>query len=199
MVQIYYYRWKRARIPPSSSSEPGEVSPLLPRVIRDPPQTSSVVIAIRYAGALGFVFATGVTAWWISNHSTSKHRPAPDHPSEGKLTWTIQILGWTSAVLYLSARLPQIAKNFKTRCEGLSPALFFFAIFGNVTYCLSIVAKSTDRQYLITNASWLAGSGLTVFLDLIVSVPYLRPFLFWISFVRSFASFSTIAQLKVVP
>jgi hypothetical protein len=61
------------------------------------------------------------------------------------------------------------AKNLQTRCEGLSPALFFFAIVGNVTYSLSIVAKSTERDYLITNASWLAGSALTVFLDFIVS------------------------------
>jgi len=166
MFQIYYYRWKKARIAPSS--EHGEASPLIPRNIRDPPQKSSAVIAFRYAGALAFVCATGIIAWWISNHRTSRHRTAPHPPSEGKLAWTIQILGWTSAVLYLGARLPQIAKNFKTRCEGLSPALFFFAIFGNVTYSCSILAKSTDRQYLITNASWLAGSGLTVFLDLIV-------------------------------
>jgi hypothetical protein len=66
------------------------------------------------------------------------------------------------------------AKNLQTQCEGLSPgtryvhtwrdaanvppALFFFAIVGNLTYSLSIIAKSTERDYLITNASWLAGA-----------------------------------------
>lgn len=82
-------------------------------------------------------------------------------------------------------------KNLKTRCEGLSPALFFFAIFGNVTYALSICAKSMDGKYLMINAGWLAGtlancrllistanrsisqftigSALTVFLDVFVS------------------------------
>lgn len=49
-------------------------------------------------------------------------------------------------------------KNSKTKCEGLSPAFFFFAMCGNITYSFSIVAKSTDWDYLITNASWLAGA-----------------------------------------
>jgi hypothetical protein len=30
---------------------------------------------------------------------------------------------------------------------------------GNITYSWSILAKSTDWDYLITNASWLAGAG----------------------------------------
>lgn len=48
-------------------------------------------------------------------------------------------------------------KNFTTRCEGLSPALFVFAITGNLTYAWSICAASMERDYLITNGSWLAG------------------------------------------
>ena len=55
-------------------------------------------------------------------------------------------------------------KNFKTRCEGLAPGLFLFAILGNATYSLSIVVVSTERSYLIRNASWLAGmESLVVF------------------------------------
>jgi hypothetical protein len=75
----------------------------------------------------------------------------------------------------LGARLPQIGKlhqlnskmhmltarclvkNLQTQCEGLSPAMFFFSIFGNVTFAMAILMKSTERNYLITNASWLAG------------------------------------------
>ncbi|KAJ6477360.1 PQ loop repeat-domain-containing protein [Mycena vitilis] len=161
MIQIYYYRWKKAR----SIAE--EETPLLPangESAQDivPPG----VLILRYTAALIFVCATGVLAWWI-NRNTEKTVEPPKQPSV-TVQWTIQILGWTSAVLYLGSRIPQIAKNFHTRCEGLSPALFFFAIVGNLTYSLSIIAKSTDRDYLITNASWLAGSALTVFFDLIV-------------------------------
>jgi len=164
MFQIYYYRWKRARSGPA----PHEDTPLLGNNTTEPSQNKvpTVVLVLRYAAALIFVFATGVLAWWISNN-TDKIEEPPKLPS-ATVQWTIQILGWTSAVLYLGSRVPQIAKNLQTRCEGLSPALFFFAIVGNVTYSLSIVAKSTERDYLITNASWLAGSALTVFLDFIV-------------------------------
>lgn len=31
-------------------------------------------------------------------------------------------------------------------------------MLGNVTYVSSICAKSMDREYLMTNASWLAGT-----------------------------------------
>ena len=51
----------------------------------------------------------------------------------------------------------KIVKNFQTRCEGLSLALFMFSIAGNVTYALSICAESMEKKHLIANASWLAG------------------------------------------
>ena len=49
-------------------------------------------------------------------------------------------------------------KNFETKCEGLSPGLFVFAISGNITYALSIVVASVEQQYLVRNGSWLAGT-----------------------------------------
>lgn len=85
-------------------------------------------------------------------------------------------------------------KNMTTRCEGLAPGLFLFAILGNGTYALSIVVASMERNYLIRNASWLAGivstygtkgddvltdavgSALTIFLDLIVRVVVIHAF-----------------------
>ncbi|KAJ7610683.1 hypothetical protein B0H17DRAFT_1118018 [Mycena rosella] len=166
MFQIYFYRWKRGR---SGRPTPHEETPLLlgdNDAETSQSKVSAVVVILRYAGALVFVIITGILAWWISSN-TDKTEAPPKHPS-ATIRWTVQILGWSSAVLYLGSRLPQIAKNVETRCEGLSPALFFFAIVGNLTYSLSILAKSMERDYLVTNASWLAGSALTVFLDLIV-------------------------------
>ncbi|KAJ7366954.1 PQ loop repeat-domain-containing protein [Mycena albidolilacea] len=162
LVQVYYYRSKRAR------RSPEEETPLLPgnNGGNSPDIVSTRVLILRYTAALIFVFTTGVLAWWISRNSEKTEEP-PKQPT-ATVDWTVQILGWSSAVLYLGSRIPQIAKNLQTQCEGLSPALFFFAIVGNLTYSLSIIAKSTEREYLILNASWLAGSALTVFLDLIV-------------------------------
>ncbi|KAM6494372.1 PQ loop repeat domain containing protein [Amanita muscaria] len=159
--QIYYYRWKR------SYSEPRreEQEPLLSTNEQPTEHTSATMIMIRYACATCFVLAVGVVAWWLSR--SNQYMAEPENPPMAP-DWLIQSLGWTSAVSYLGARIPQIFKNFKTRCEGLSPALFFFAILGNATYALSIFAKSMDPDYLMLNASWLAGSILTIFLDVLV-------------------------------
>ncbi|KAJ7288254.1 PQ loop repeat-domain-containing protein [Mycena rebaudengoi] len=161
MFQIYFYRWKRG---PSSGARPEEAAPLLPATHNGENSQNKLpmsILVLRYTGAVLFVFATGIVAWRLSPNPEENDAKHPN-------TATIQILGWSSAILYLGARLPQIAKNVHTRCEGLSPALFLFAIFGNVTYAWSIIAKSTEKEYLITTAPWLAGSALTVFLDLIV-------------------------------
>ncbi|KAF4590718.1 hypothetical protein EYR40_009315 [Pleurotus pulmonarius] len=168
LLQIYYYRWKKSNRLTSSD----ERAPLLATTntedvgLQQEQILPAKVLAIRYASASLFVCAAGVAAWWISS-ITASDEEIPQHPRKA-LRWEIQVIGWTSAMLYLGARLPQILKNFKTRCAGLSPALFLFAILGNGTYGLSICAKSMDRRYLITNASWLAGSILTILLDVIV-------------------------------
>ena len=66
--------------------------------------------------------------------------------------------------------MKRTVKNTETGCAGLSLALFLFAIAGNVTYVLSICAESMGVRHLTANAAWLAGSGGTVVLDMIVSL-----------------------------
>ncbi|EAU86053.2 hypothetical protein CC1G_07132 [Coprinopsis cinerea okayama7 len=168
LSQIYYYRWKRGRLSQRRRQSAGqdEQAPLIAGDTRR--GTSEVtpirVVLLRYSCAVVFVVSVGIGAWWISERVNEKGF----EPPETRDSWLVQFLGWSSAVLFLGARIPQILKNFKTRCEGLSPALFFFSILGNTTYALSICAKSMDRAYLLTNAGWLAGSALTVFLDIFV-------------------------------
>jgi len=90
------------------------------------------------------------------------------------LRWDAQLLGWFSAILYLSSRIPQIFKNRHTKCAGLSLALFIFAVGGNVTYVFSILLKDMSWPYLIENMSWIMGSVGTVFLDFIVLYQFIR-------------------------
>ena len=87
-------------------------------------------------------------------------------------TKTAQAVGWTSAILYISSRVPQIMKNSKTKCEGLSIPLFCFALCGNISYVAQVMFESTDRDYLLVNLSWLVGTIGTVALDLIVLAQY---------------------------
>ncbi|KAH7885325.1 PQ-loop-domain-containing protein [Phlebopus sp. FC_14] len=189
LFQVYYYRWKLLKGSPLPvAGDATEDSYLLGEAEPAESQPSSMMkLFLKYTAAVAFVIATGVAAYFISERIN--HDGNVDTQPEAPLGWSVQVLGWTSAISYrelllppsiarlnsllVSARLPQILKNFKTRCEGLAPGLFLFAILGNTTYSLSIIVVSTDRDYLIRNASWLAGSGLTVLLDVFVLAQFL--------------------------
>ncbi|KAG8996473.1 hypothetical protein FRB94_008269 [Tulasnella sp. JGI-2019a] len=179
LAQIYYYRWR------SMNAKLGEAAlETDPLLARDETNTDDGYIPTfksktgfdllgrtalySYAGL--FVALTGVAAHFFNR---ANQHEVPDSPAGGGhdediLEWKSQVLGWTSALLYLGSRIPQIIKNAKTKCVGLSLGMFIFVIGGNVTYVLSILFESTSKRYLIANASWLAGSGLTIFLDFVV-------------------------------
>jgi len=177
LAQIYYYRWSNPALSgtpllvPDESEPPDlqeEETPLLLESAEPNGESakSFVIHAFaKYAGALLFVFAVGLTAWVVDDYT---HGDTPRSPPEEVMEWRSQVLGWISAVMFLGARVPQIVKNFQTRCEGLSPFLFVYSITGNATYVFSILAASMDPKHLIANAAWIAGSALTVFLDVFV-------------------------------
>ncbi|KAI0802087.1 PQ-loop-domain-containing protein [Irpex lacteus] len=180
LAQIYYYRWLKTRrteplvpgveVPPSV---PSEETPLIAGVQganeeRKVNRTILREFAI-WGGALAFVLGTGALSWAVDQYI---HKDKPRDPPKEVFEWKSQVLGWISAVLYLGARIPQILKNFETKCKGLSFALFIFSIAGNTTYCLSILAASLEPAHIAANASWLAGSGLTVFLDIFVLIQF---------------------------
>lgn len=75
------------------------------------------------------------------------------------------ILGWISAVAYLSSRLPQIIKNFRRKkTEGVSCQFFVTAVLGNTSYGLSIFLKDHHWPYIWRQFPWLVGSlGVLVF------------------------------------
>jgi len=173
LFQIYYYRRKSPRrvttVPEVSiANEDGEETPLIAHGRKDPETTSHPSFfrqTLQYLSLLAFVTAVGVIAWWLNPRHEDESVP---DGFRDVIEWKSQVIGWISAVLYLGARIPQILKNFQTKCEGLSLALFMFAIAGNVTYVLSICTNSMEPRHLFANSSWLAGSGLTVILDIFV-------------------------------
>ncbi|KAJ2802294.1 hypothetical protein H4R20_003334 [Coemansia guatemalensis] len=80
-----------------------------------------------------------------------------------------QIFGYISAALFFCAYVPQIAWNFTAQStEGLSAVMFIFTVLGNVTYCMSILAISTEKDYLIAYAPWLAGAAGTLGFEMLV-------------------------------
>lgn len=95
----------------------------------------------------------------------------PDEDSP-LLFWP-QVFGYISAVLYVTARLPQIYQNYQTKsCEGLSMAMFACSILGNTTYALSILVYSLEPTYVIANIPWLIGSAGTLFEDFFIFWQY---------------------------
>ncbi|KAJ1957277.1 hypothetical protein GGI12_005070 [Dipsacomyces acuminosporus] len=80
-----------------------------------------------------------------------------------------QVFGYISAAMFFVAYIPQVASNFAAQStEGLSAVMFVFTVAGNITYCLSILAFSTDRDYLIAYAPWLLGACGTLGFELVI-------------------------------
>lgn len=173
LTQVYYYRWKgeAGRISPTRilDGTPTEQTCLLEEgeIAREQQPSAVLRVFLQYTAAVIFVVFTGAATYFISERVHGGGSLSTGL-LDTSLEMEIQILGWTSAICYIVARVPQIFKNLKTRCEGLAPGLFFFAILGNTTYALSICVASTDRDYLIRNASWLAGSTITIVFDIVV-------------------------------
>ncbi|KAL4080814.1 PQ-loop-domain-containing protein, partial [Scleroderma citrinum] len=163
LCQVYYYRRKprmgRIRPTPFLNGTPMEQTCLLEEgvIIQEQQAPAVLRVFLQCTAAVVFVVFTGVVAYFISERFDSRG-PLFTGSLDTSLDLEIQVIGWTSAICYVAVRVPQIFKKFKTRCEGLAPGLFFFAILGNSTYALSICVTSLDRDYLIRNASWLAGT-----------------------------------------
>ncbi|KAI9738109.1 MAG: hypothetical protein M1818_005537 [Claussenomyces sp. TS43310] len=144
------------------------------------------------------VCAAGVLGWWLSNSS----QPGPHHghrddektPQDDdhalRLNVVGQVFGYLCALLYLGSRVPQLLLNYRRKStEGISILFFLFACIGNLTYVLSIFAyephcpgrhgecRSGDSgriyaRYILVNASWIAGSLGTLFLDFAIFVQF---------------------------
>lgn len=80
------------------------------------------------------------------------------------------VLAWICTTFYIVSRVPQIYKNHKRHStQGLSLALFSFAVGGNVTYAVSILFyPSRTRESFLESLPYLSGSLGTLFLDAII-------------------------------
>ncbi|KAJ3388486.1 hypothetical protein HDU92_001445 [Lobulomyces angularis] len=69
------------------------------------------------------------------------------------------IFGYTSIVLFILARFPQIFQNYKNKSvEGLEILMFYFALLGNFTFSVSILLESIEYEYIKRNLPWLLGA-----------------------------------------
>jgi hypothetical protein len=102
LLQIYFYRWdKKRRLSPDGVIED---SPLLERHRHEDNANDSrrriYTLFAQYSGALILVCASGIISWWISTRPDFEGG-TPQQPAEPKASeLTIQLFGWTSAILY---------------------------------------------------------------------------------------------------
>lgn len=61
--------------------------------------TSAIRVFVQYAAAVAFVMATGVVAYLIGEGIQGREA-SPALPPNTSLEWAIQVIGWTSALLY---------------------------------------------------------------------------------------------------
>ena len=106
LCQIYYYRYKRYRLSPSNDGEDQERTALLGSE-REPPHEEVLpgkILAIRYACGLAFVVVVGVAAWWITEEDNDDDADLHNPVEGSKKWWAIQVLGWSSALLFVCAQ-----------------------------------------------------------------------------------------------
>jgi solute carrier family 66 (lysosomal lysine-arginine transporter), member 1 len=156
-----------------SSHGSSESNPLLPRrtsFVESPPSTR-IQIVLQYIGALAIVSAAGILGWALSSENHPRDSTPPSKANE----LGPKLLGYLSAMLYLSARIPQIYHNYKLKStDGLSLLFFLFSTLGNVSFAASILFAMTGKEYLLLNLPWLIGSAGTIIFDFTVYSLFIR-------------------------
>lgn len=169
ICEVLYYRTIRQV---KGEEIEDEVTPLLADSevsTIDPSQTSLLHEVAYNVSACLAVVLLGVLGWSISMMLIHDEGRPREPKEEDHLAVGPQVLGYTSAMLYLCARIPQILKNYrKKKTDGLALLFFIFSVFGNLTYAASILIYSQDMEYLVANIPWLLGSLGTLAFDFMI-------------------------------
>lgn len=94
---------------------------------------SQKIQLFNFFSALSIIVVAIVSCYtYTKNHCI--HR---ENYKDAQLQLLPQIMGWTSAVLYVGSRIPQIVKNWKHKStEGLSLGMFLCAVMGNILFTM---------------------------------------------------------------
>lgn len=169
------------------------LSPAVPHISENPspppPPPTALQTFVWNATVVIMVCGAGVLGWYLGEKATGDDKKPVERGEDALQFNTLgQFFGYLCAVAYIASRLPQLILNWRRKTtDGLSMLFFLFACLGNVTYVLSIFAfEPTCRddtcepgeasriygKYILVNLSWLAGSLVTLFLDLGVFAQY---------------------------
>lgn len=68
------------------------------------------------------------------------------------------IFGWIGGCIYVTSRIPQCIQQNKTKKIALSPYYIVMVIFANLTYLLSVIIKSTEKNYIWKQLPFIFGA-----------------------------------------
>ncbi|KAH7037408.1 PQ loop repeat-domain-containing protein [Microdochium trichocladiopsis] len=149
-----------------------EINPIK-RVITGEDETPSGSAWLHNTLGITAIWVVGTAGWFLSYRAGAFDQPEADVPEDLSPDTPVAILGmvmgYTSAICYLCARIPQIIKNYREKsCEGLALLFFMLSLTGNLTYGLSVFSYSQEPQYIIKAIPWLLGSLGTIVEDCII-------------------------------
>ncbi|MCJ1380049.1 hypothetical protein MMC17_003152 [Xylographa soralifera] len=126
-----------ASFSPREKGTPSSSNPTIHRLRHSTPSPAPSPKTILLISMLCAIFTTASPI-----HPTT-HTLPPSSTSTSTSTASLgRLLSWTSTLLYLGSRLPQLYKNHTRRSTtGLSPSLFIAAFFGNLFYSSSLLCN----------------------------------------------------------
>ncbi|KAI8384314.1 PQ loop repeat-domain-containing protein [Radiomyces spectabilis] len=137
-----------------------------------PEDRSKSWTSMDWIGLSSIILTTVLSCYlYFANH----HQHGSDGSNNGDETWAVipQLLGWTSAILYIGSRIPQIVKNHRRQStEGLTSGMLICAVLGNVLFTMSIFLRSTETSYILKNLAWIAGSIGTLVFDFTIFLQF---------------------------
>ncbi|KKA29950.1 hypothetical protein TD95_005148 [Thielaviopsis punctulata] len=151
------------------------IDPLRKAVVGED-ETADAKPWLHNALSLMAVYVVGFIGWYMSSKLGAWGQDPSDAPLEDSTSPAAvagQMFGYISALCYLCARIPQILKNWREKsCEGLALLFFLLSLTGNLTYAISLLAFSQDKNYLIKALPWFLGSAGTIVEDSIIFVQF---------------------------
>jgi uncharacterized protein with PQ loop repeat len=79
------------------------------------------------------------------------------------------VFGWVGAVIFIAARFPQLAKNFRMKeVHDLSILYISMMTVGNLTYTVSVLLRSVDPSYLWKQAPFVIGVAGPMICDVVL-------------------------------
>ncbi|KAK1967706.1 PQ-loop-domain-containing protein [Colletotrichum sublineola] len=126
------------------------------------------IAAVHLVGAAGWFLSYEAGAWSSPDADVGGGGGSPAEAADTMEKIGL-LLGYFSAACYLTARIPQIVKNYREKsCEGLALLFFLLSLTGNLTYGASLVAFKQDKAYLLNALPWLLGSLGTMVEDFVI-------------------------------